>query len=140
MIANEIPQRSALMVGLYQLLNPFPPGMFAAAWLCDLIYINSTAIFWTQAASWLIAFGLFIAIIPRLISLGQVLPLRNQARSGAMKWHFWLNALAIVLEIFNAFIHSRDAYAVVPAGAILSSLAVLCLVIAQLQLALRNRG
>lgn len=139
-MANEIPQRSALLIGFYHLLNPFPPGFFAAAWLCDVIYINSTNIFWTQAASWLIAFGLVIAIIPRLISLGQVLPLHSLVRSAAMMWHFWLNALAIVLEIVNAFVHSRDAYAVVPSGAVLSTLALVCLVIGQLQLVLRNRG
>ena len=48
-----------------------------------------------------------------------------------------LFTMAIVLAIFNAFIHSRDAYAVVPAGVILSTLVVVLLLLANVQLALR---
>jgi uncharacterized membrane protein len=40
------------------------------------------------------------------------------------------NAVALVLAIFNAFIHSRDAYtSVVPTGLILSALTVLILLV-----------
>jgi uncharacterized membrane protein len=46
----------------------------------------------------------------------------------------------VVLAIFNAFIHSRDGYAVVPLGAILSTLTVLLLLIGNVQLALRLRA
>ena len=57
-----------------------------------------------------------------------------------MKIHFWANLLAIVLAIFNAFVHSRDAYAVAPAGVILSTLVVALLCLANIQLALRLRS
>jgi len=40
------------------------------------------------------------------------------------------NAIALILAIFNAFIHSRDAYtSVVPTGLILSALTVLILLV-----------
>jgi len=62
------------------------------------------------------------------------------AFSSPIKLHFWLSLLAILLAIVNAFIHSRDAYAVVPLGVILSTLVVILLLLANVQLALRQRN
>lgn len=139
-MSSHAPSRnSALAVALYSLLNPVPLGFFFAAWMFDIIYIYSTEIVWTRAASWLIAFGLVIAIIPRLINLVQVWVGHSYPQGSAIKIHFWAWLLAIVLAVFNAFVHSRDAFAVVPTGAILSTLVVLLLLFANVQLALRTR-
>lgn len=59
--------------------------------------------------------------------------------TNAEKIYFWLWLVAIVLAIFNAFVHSRDAYAVVPLGVLLSTAVVILLLIAHVQLALRTR-
>lgn len=139
MTSLRSPRNSALAVGIVALLDPLPIGFFTAAWIFDIIYIYSTEIAWTQAASWLIVFGLFIAIIPRIINLVQVWVGTSYPQGSPVKVHFWASALAIILSIFNAFIHSRDAFAVVPAGVILSTLVVLLLLFANLQLALRER-
>ncbi|PLR41793.1 hypothetical protein CYR55_02930 [Chimaeribacter californicus] len=133
-------RRSAPAVALYELLNPLPFGFFTAAWIFDILYAKTYDIFWTQAASWLITLGLLLAIIPRLINLVQVWVGHAYPQGSPVKVHFWANALAIVLAIVNAFIHSRDAYAVVPEGVILSTLVVLLLAFANLQLALRAQG
>ncbi len=133
-------RQSTLALALYQLLNPIPLGCFVAAWIFDIIYVYSVEQFWTQGASWLIVFGLLIAVVPRLINLFQVWVGRAPLRAGAYRTDFWLNLLAVVLAIFNAFIHSRDGYAVVPLGAILSTLTVLLLLIGNVQLALRLRA
>lgn len=130
------PSRATL--ALYELFNPLPTGFFAAAWIFDILYIKTFQIMWTDAASWLIAIGLLIAIIPRLIHLVQVFVTQRHRTSGAEKFHFWLWLVAIVLAIFNAFVHSRDAYAVVPSGVILSTAVVILLLIAHVQLALRT--
>ncbi|EPN9362467.1 DUF2231 domain-containing protein [Cronobacter muytjensii] len=129
----------AVAVALYELLNPIPLGFFVAAWIFDIIYMKSFVLMWTHAASWLIAIGLMVAIIPRLISLGQIWSGRRHLHGPAQRLHFWLNLVAIVLAIVNAFIHSRDAYAVVPAGVILSTLVVALMLLANVQLALRQR-
>ncbi len=139
MTSLRSPKNSALAVGIVALLDPLPIGFFAAAWIFYIIYIYSTEIAWTQAASWLIVFGLFIAIIPRIINLIQVWVGTGYPQGSPVKVHFWASALAIVLSIFNAFIHSRDAFAVVPAGVTLSTVVVLLLLFANLQLALRER-
>ncbi len=131
------PSRAALAV--YELFNPLPLGFFVAAWIFDILYIKTAQIMWTDAASWLIAFGLVLAILPRLINLAQVWVTQRHTVSRAEKLSFWLWLLAIVLAIFNAFVHSRDAWAVVPLGVILSTAVVILLLIAHVQLALRTR-
>ncbi|WP_313570347.1 DUF2231 domain-containing protein [Pantoea piersonii] len=127
--------RSAFAVALYTLFEPVPLGFFVAAWIFDIIYLNSFVVEWTHAASWLIAIGLVIAIVPRLIALIDLF--RGSRR--AEKVHFWITLLAIALAIVNAFVHSRDAYAVVPSGVTLSTLVVALMLIANVQLALRQR-
>lgn len=129
------PSRAAL--ALYELLNPVPLGFFVAAWIFDILYMKTYQIMWTDAASWLIAIGLVIAIIPRLINLVQVWFTQRQFATAAVKTHFWLYLLAIIVAIVNAFVHSRDAYAVVPLGVILSTVVVVLLLIANVQLAVR---
>lgn len=130
---------SRVAIALYELLNPLPLGFFTAAWIFDILYLKSFQIMWTDAASWLVAIGLVLAIVPRLINLVQVWFTQRPLATAAVKIHFWLWLLAIVLAIFNAFVHSRDAYAVVPLGVLLSSAVVALLLIANVQLALRTR-
>jgi len=130
---------SRVAIALYELLNPLPLGFFTAAWIFDILYLKSFQMMWTDAASWLIAIGLVLAIVPRLINLVQVWFTQRPLATAAVKIHFWLWLLAIVLAIFNAFVHSRDAYAVVPLGVILSTAVVALLLIANVQLALRTR-
>lgn len=127
--------RSAVAVTLYALLEPVPLGFFLAAWLFDIIYMKTFIILWSISASWLIAIGLVIAILPRIISLIYMF----RGSTAPEKTHFWLSLVAIILAIANAFIHSRDAYAVVPTAAILSTLVVILLLLANVQLALRQR-
>ncbi|SKA64785.1 Uncharacterized membrane protein [Pantoea ananatis] len=127
--------RSAVAVTLYALLEPVPLGFFVAAWLFDIIYMKTFIILWSISASWLIAIGLVIAILPRIISLIYMF----RGSTAPEKTHFWLSLVAIILAIANAFIHSRDAYAVVPRAAILSTLVVILLLLANVQLALRQR-
>lgn len=131
--------RPAPIVALYELLNPVPLGFFVAAWIFDILYIKTFSTMWADAANWLIVIGLLLAVIPRIINLVLVWRGSRYPQSSPIKVHFWLSLLAILLAIFNAFIHSRDAYAVVPLGVILSTLVVLLMLLANVQLALRDR-
>ncbi len=84
--------------------------------------------------------GLFFAIIPRVINLCHVwLPSRYPATS-IEKLDFWLNLLGIVAAILNAFVHSRDAYAMVPENVILSVITVALLSVSHIALAFDKFG
>lgn len=134
-----IRHKNVFAVSLYELLNPIPFGFFVATLVFDIIYIQSPYQVWNKGASWLITFGLLFAIIPRLINLIQVWVKTNYTVTSPEKIHFWLNALAIIVGIFNAFAHSRDVYAVVPTGVVLSAITVLLIGIANIQLAVRQQ-
>ncbi|AWH30855.1 MULTISPECIES: DUF2231 domain-containing protein [Stenotrophomonas] len=121
---------------LFSLLNPIPFGFFVAALIFDILYLNTAEVMWGKSAAWLITFGLLIAIIPRLINLFAVWR-RNGTATGVDRVDFVLNLLAIVLAIWNAFVHSRDAYAVAVPGTVLSALTVALIAIGYILLSLQ---
>ena len=123
------PRRSVVANAIYGLLNPIPFGFFVAALIFDIIYARSAEVMWGKSAAWLIVFGLLFAVIPRLINLVQVWITGRRYATNADKLDFWLNLFAIVAAIFNAFVHSRDAYAVVPTSVWLSVCTVILLAI-----------
>jgi len=123
---------------IYGLLNPILFGFFVAALIFDIIYARSAEVMWGKGAAWLIVFGLLFAVIPRLINLVQVWITGRRYSTSADKLDFWLNLVAIVAAIFNAFVHSRDAYAVVPAGLWLSVCTVILLSIAHVVIAVQH--
>lgn len=129
--------RSAIANAIHGLLNPIPFGMFVAALIFDIAYANTAVVLWVQSASWLIATGLLFAVIPRLINLVQVWITSRRFATRADRTDSWLNLLAIIAAIFNALVHTRDAYAVVPAGVWLSLCTVILLSIAHLLIALQ---
>jgi len=132
------PNRSIVAEGIYGLLNPIPFGCFVAAMIFDIIYSNTAVMLWDKGAAWLIVFGLLFAVLPRLINLAQVWVTSRRIASRADKLDFWLNVFAIVAAIVNAFVHSRDAYAVVPTGLWLSVCTVTLLSIGNILVAVQR--
>ena len=130
-------RRSSIAIVLFDLLNPVPYGMFVAALIFDALYARTAEIMWTKAAAWLICIGLLFAIVPRLINLVHVWATGPRPRPFAVTLAFWLDALAIVAAIFNAFVHSRDAYGSMPDGLWLSIATVVLIVMARAALALQ---
>lgn len=117
--------RSGVLYSIYMLFNPLPFGFFVAGWIFDIFYNKTAEVLWAKAAAWCITFGLLFCIIPRFINLFYVWfrPVIEQRRPDVVG--FWLYGFAIIAATFNAFIHSRDAFAIVPANIILSTLTVL---------------
>lgn len=107
------------------IIKPHSIWFLRRGFIFDITYKNTGEILWANAASWLVVLGLIIAIIPRLINLFYVWfrPIQNIRKVEITG--FFLYGFAIVSGIFNAFIHSRDAYGIVPANVILSFITVL---------------
>jgi uncharacterized membrane protein len=123
---------------IYGLLNPIPFGCFVAALIFDIVYLRTANMLWDKGAAWLIVFGLLFAVVPRLVNLAQVWVTGRRNATRIDKLDFWLNLFAIVAAIINAFVHSRDAYAVVPAGVWLSACTVGLLAVGQLVMAMQT--
>ena len=143
MSMRAAPRRSIVANAVYGLLDPIPFGCFVAALIFDILYARTAELLWDKGAAWLITFGLLFAVVPRLVNLAQVWivgrrPSTGPAATRTDKLDFWLNLFAIVAAIFNAFVHSRDAYAVVPAGVWLSICTVLLLSVAHVVVAVQH--
>lgn len=137
MIPILAPRRSALASAVYSLLDPIPFGCFVAALVFDITYARSGVILWDKSSAWLITLGLVFAVLPRIIQLVQVwISGRGTARR-VEKMDFWLNLLAIIVAIFNALVHTRDAYGVVPVGIWLSLCTVMLLSAGRVLMALQ---
>ncbi len=137
MHSRAAPHRSVVANAIYGLLNPIPFGFFVAALVFDVLYARTAEMPWDKGAAWLITFGLLFALVPRLVNLVQVWITDRQTATRTDTLDFWLNLLAIVAAIVNAFVHSRDAYAAVPASVWLSACTVILLSIGHILMAMQ---
>ena len=125
--------RSSIVAAvLFDLFNPIAFGFFVGALIFDAVYTNTAVVMWFKASAWLITIGLFFAVIPRLINLVRVWFSSAQSSTASDKVAFFLYLFGLVAAIFNAFVHSRDAYAIIPEGLWLSILTVILLVAANI--------
>jgi uncharacterized membrane protein len=135
MTAETHSSRFNLASAIFDLLDPIPFGFFVGTLIFDIIYAKTGNIFWLKSAAWLVSMGLVFAIIPQLINLVRVWFGKNRIRSTGRTANFWLNVVGIVAALFNAFVHSRDAYAAIPAAVWLSILTVAAMGIGRVILA-----
>ena len=126
------PRSTAHIAGnpVHAMLVPFPIACFVGTLITDIAYAQTANMQWANMSAWMLAVGLIIALFAVIAGLIDFLGDRRIRDLGAVWIHAGGNAVALVLEIFNAFIHSRDAYtSVVPTGLILSALTVLILLV-----------
>jgi len=135
MNAENNSSRFSVTSAVFNVLDPIPFGFFVATLVFDIIYANTANVLWVKSASWLVSMGLVFAIIPQLINLGRVWFGKHRVRSTGMVVNFWLNVVGIVAALVNAFVHSRDAYAVIPTAVWLSVATVLALGLGRIILA-----
>ena len=132
MKAEHPPSRFSITSAIFNLLDPIPFGFFVGVLIFDVIYANTAVMLWVKSAAWLISIGLVFAIIPQLVNLGIVWFGKYRVRSRGMVINFWLNVVAIIAALVNAFVHSRDAYAVMPSGVWLSVVTVAAMAIGRI--------
>ena len=137
MSAIVLRRRSAVAAAIFGMLDPVAYGLFTGALIFDAVYFYTGVILWNHGAAWLIILGLFVAIVPRLINLVHVWITARAWTTRSDYLDFWLNFVAIVVAIFNALVHSRDAYASMPSGFWLSVFTVALLLVSHALRALR---
>ena len=115
---------------IHPMLVPIPITCFIGAFLTDLTYWRTADMQWANFSVWLITAGLVGGALAAIAGLTDLLGSR-QVRARKTAWfHGAGNGLAMLLSLFNVFIHSRDAYtSVVPTGLILSGLVSLILLV-----------
>ena len=132
MTTHDNPRSTARLGGhpIHPMLVPFPIACFVGTLATDLAYWRTADIMWADFSIWLLTAGLFISVLVVLAGLIDFLGDRR-IRALPQSWiHGLGNGVALILAIFNAFVHSRDAYtSVVPTGLTLSALVVLILLV-----------
>jgi uncharacterized membrane protein len=121
-IARHTESRVARVIApIYLLLFPIPVVCFVAALVTDIAYAKTAYLMWLHFSEWLIAAGLAFGALAALVLLIEFLASRA-IRSGPRGWtHLLLFFAALVVELFNAFVHTIDGWtAVVPTGITLS--------------------
>lgn len=129
---SDFPRSTARIGGhpIHPMLVPFPIVCFVGTLVTDIAYWRTADMQWANFSAWLLTIGLVISIFVVIAGLVDFFADRR-IRALRPAWiHGVGNALALALSIFNAFVHSRDAYtSVVPTGLILSALVVVILLV-----------
>src|SRR5437588_8153012 len=106
---------------IHKILVSFSAAYFAGALVTDLVYWQMPDVMWERFSIWLITAGLIMA---GLAVIAYVIDLAARRRIEGPAWPRVIGyAIAVLLALANAFVHSRDGYtAVVPTGLTLSAL------------------
>ncbi len=128
--ASDNPRSTAKLFGhpLHPMLVPFPIVCFIGALLTDLAYVASANIMWSNFSIWLITVGLVMGGLAALTGIIDYAGDRRVRAARPATPHMILNIAVFVIELFNAFVHSRDGWtSVVPTGLTLSIVSVVLL-------------
>src|ERR1700744_1735883 len=113
---------------IHKMLVSFSAAYFVGALVTDLVYWHVPDVLWERFSIWLITAGLIMA---GLAVIAYVFDLAGHRYTDRPAWPRAAGyAIAVLLALTNAFIHSRDGYtAVVPLGLTLSALVVIVLLL-----------
>jgi uncharacterized membrane protein len=116
---------------LHAMLVPIPFVCFTATLATDIVYWQTAAMLWADLSAWLLVIGLIGSLLAAAAGIIDFCSDRRIRDLRAAWIHGPANIAVIILSIFNALIHTRDAYtSVVPSGLILSALVVVILLVA----------
>jgi len=114
---------------LHAILLSFPFPLFLGTLISDFTYRATYEVQWHNFAEWLNAGGLFVggfALLWALVNL-----FRRETRGRRRTIIYFIALLAMwVLGLINAFIHAKDAWAIMPEALWLSSISALLALIA----------
>ncbi|CAN2981857.1 MULTISPECIES: DUF2231 domain-containing protein [Pseudomonas] len=102
--------------------------LFLGALLSDIAYGQTYQIQWANFASWLIAGALVFCGFALLFALVNLM--RAERKAGRPVAYFLLLLGTWLLGLVNAFQHAKDAYAMMPAGLVLSAIVTVLAIVA----------
>ena len=115
---------------LRSLLLHFSAACFIGVLATDIAYWMTAEMTWADFSAWLLAAGLLVGGLAGIAGIIDIATGRLPLRQG-VGWLYVLgNIAAFAIALFNALIHSRDAWtSVVPTGMTLSAVVVVLMVI-----------
>jgi uncharacterized membrane protein len=127
--AISAPGLSRPLHPLHAILLAFPLPLFLGALLSDVAYWKTFHVQWANFSSWLIAGGLLIGGFVVLWALIDLFRSGAARRRHAVIYFIVLLAMW-VLGLVNAFVHGKDAFAIMPEALYLSAIVALLALVA----------
>jgi len=122
------PRYSEAIHPLHAVLLAGTIPLFLGALLNDMAYARSFEIQWSNFASWLIVGGLIFAGLALVCAITDLC--RAHRRVPGIGGYFVLLLATWVAGFFNALMHARDAWAMMPGGLILSAITTVLAILA----------
>jgi uncharacterized membrane protein len=118
--------------------RPFHPFLAHVAAACllgcfltDLTYWRSEEMMWADFSAWLVTVGVVLGVLALIAGLVDALSGRLFDLGSAGRLQIVAYLLALIVSVFNALVHTRDAWtSVVPWGLTLSSVVAVILIFA----------
>lgn len=129
MVAISAPDSLRPIHPLHAILLAFPFPLFLGALLSDLAYRSTFQVQWSNFSSWLIAGALFAGGFALLWALVNLFRVEAAYRPRAIVYFVVLLAMW-VLGLINAFVHAKDAWAIMPEALYLSVITTLLALVA----------
>jgi uncharacterized membrane protein len=126
------PYSTARIAGhpIHPMLVPFPIACFVGTLLTDLAYWRTADLMWADFSAWLVTVGVIMGLLAGIAGFIDFASNRLVRRQPPAWPHAIGNVIALVIAVFNMFVHSRDGWtAIVPTGLILSAVTVLILLV-----------
>ncbi|HWE45740.1 MAG TPA: DUF2231 domain-containing protein [Caulobacteraceae bacterium] len=131
-MSEENPHSTARIAGhpIHPMLVPFPIACWVGALVTDIVYAKTADMQWANFSAWLITAGVVMAVLAAIAGAVDFFGDRRIRKLRPAWIHVVGNVIALIVAIFNGFVHSRDAYtSVVPTGLILSVIVVLIILV-----------
>lgn len=109
---------------LHAIFLSFLFPLFLGTLICDLAYRSTFQIQWANFAQWLNAGGLAVGALALLWALINLFRSHTAGRTRSIAY-FVLLLATLVLGLLNAFVHAKDAWAMMPEGLWLSAIAAI---------------
>jgi uncharacterized membrane protein len=115
---------------LFPILWHFAVACFIGTLITDVTYWRTADMMWANFSAWLLTAGLLVGALAAIVCLIDYFIGRLVGVNRLSAIYVLGNGIALVLGIFNALIHSRDAWtSVVPTGLELSAATLIVLIL-----------
>jgi uncharacterized membrane protein len=129
-VSTYAPRLGLASQPVYATLAQFPAVCFTGALLSDIMYRDTALFMWNNFSAWLLTFGCIMAAFAGIAGLVTWIKHPHVRRLPFAGLHAICSLLALALAIVNAFVHSRDAYASMPEGLVLSAIVFVLMLLA----------
>jgi uncharacterized membrane protein len=115
---------------LFPMLWHFAVACFIGTLITDVTYWQTADMMWANFSAWLLTAGLIVGALAAIVCLVDFFIGRLVGVNRLSLIYVLGNGIALILGIFNALIHSRDAWtSVVPTGLELSAATLVVLIL-----------